>query len=64
MERPTRPHRPRRYLASRRSQASLVAQSIPTVEMLDAHERAAGGRWREAQTLAPGETVIRDERLT
>lgn len=38
--------------------------SLLTVEMLDARERAAGGRWREAQTLAPGETVIRDERLT
>lgn len=38
--------------------------SLLTAELLDAREREAGGRWREAQTLAPGEVVIRDERLT
>lgn len=34
------------------------------VDALDARERARGGRWREAHTLAPGEVVIRDDRLT
>lgn len=43
---------------------ALDEASLATVEMLDARERAAGGRWREAHTLAPGEVVIVDERLT
>ena len=44
----------------------VVADLDPeaVVEHLDAAERARGGCWREARTLAPGEVTISDERLT
>lgn len=34
------------------------------VEILDARERERGGKWRQAQTLLPGEEVIEDARLS
>ena len=61
-EDPALPLLERRRIRGRRIAMDDLA--LPTVEMLDARERAAGGRWREARTLAPGEVVIVDARLT
>lgn len=48
--------------------ASAIESGDPSLEAhlrdIDQAERAAGGRWRLAETLLPDEVVIRDPRLT
>lgn len=50
--------------SARRMREPETDLTLDTVEQIDALERRGGGKWRESRTLAPGEIVIEDARLT